>query len=58
MIVLPRLLDAKQAFIPMVYGTTLFLIFELALFLFFLLNKKGMTIQDYLSNTKVLDLKK
>ena len=58
MIVLPRLLTARQAFMPLCLGSTLVLMFELLFLFYFIFNKKGMGLQDYLSNTKVLDLKK
>ena len=58
MIIMPRLLNAKQAFLPLLYGSTLALIFEIVLLCVFFFNKKGMTIQDYLSNTKIFDTKR
>jgi hypothetical protein len=58
MIVLPRLLTARQAFMPLCLGSTLVLMIELLFLFYFIFNKKGMGLQDYLSNTKVLDLKK
>ena len=57
-IIVPRLLNARQAFMPLLYGSTLIFMFELVFLAYFLFNKKGMGLQDYLSNTKVLDLKK
>ncbi len=57
-IVLPRVLSPRQAFLPLTYSSLLIFVLESALLLFFALNKKDMTIQDYLSNTKILDTKK
>jgi uncharacterized RDD family membrane protein YckC len=58
LIVLPRLLDVKAAFLPLIYINGILLMFEIALLIVFIVNKKGMTIQDYLSNTKIIDTKK
>lgn len=57
-IIIPRVLDVRSAFLPLVYTSSLLLMFEIALFIVFLVNKNNMTIQDYLSNTKIIDTKK
>ena len=56
--VLPRVLSPRTAFLPLTYGSMLVVAFEIVLLVFFAVNKKNMTIQDYLSNTKILDTKK
>ena len=58
MIIIPRVFDARMAFYPLLSIVLVDFIIELTLFAFFLLNKKDMTIQDYLSNTKILAYKR
>jgi len=57
MLVIPRVLSVRAAFLPIVYSTMLSIMFEIALLIVFLVNKSNMTIQDYMSNTKIIDTK-
>ena len=57
LLVIPRIFDVKAAFLPIIHINGLLMMFELALLIVFIVNKKGMTIQDYLSNTKIIDTK-
>ena len=58
MFIIPRVLEPKLAFLPILYSNSLFMMLELVLLVVFITNKKCMTIQDYLSNTKIIDTKK
>ena len=57
MLVIPRVLSVRAAFLPIVYSTMLSIMLEIALLIVFLVNKSNMTIQDYMSNTKIIDTK-
>ena len=57
-LIIPRVLDYSHAFIPLLMILSLSTFVEIAFYLYFFLNKKNMSIQDYISNTKIIDTKK
>jgi uncharacterized RDD family membrane protein YckC len=57
-IIVPRVLPLNISFMVLLTSVSFAFVFELVFILYFLLNKNNMTIQDYLSNTKVIDTKK
>ena len=57
-LIIPRVLDYSHAFIPLLMILSISTFVEIAFYLYFFLNKKNMSIQDYISNTKIIDTKK
>ena len=57
-LIIPRVLDYNGAFLPLLLTISLSTFVEIAFYLYFFLNKKNMSIQDYISNTKIIDTKK
>ena len=57
-LIIPRITDYSNGFIYLMSLTGIIVIVEIVLFIFFLFNKKNMGLHDYLSNTKIIDMKK
>ena len=56
--IIPRVLSPNNAFIPLVLISTLMYVFEIVLLLVFLINKKDLSIQDYVAGTKVVEYRR
>ena len=57
-IIVPRVLPLSISFMVLLTTVSASFLVECIFILYFLLNKNNMTIQDYISNTKVIDTKK
>ena len=57
-IIVPRVLPLSISFMVLLTTVSASFLVECIFILYFLLNKNNMTLQDYISNTKVIDTKK
>lgn len=57
-LIIPRLYNYQIAFFPLLIITSVSVLIEIVFYIYFFFSKKNMSIQDYLSHTKIIDTSK